>query len=176
MNSNIDKYQESGNRRAHTDNIYSKRQSSRIILDRKTDLPSLAGVSKISAKSFGSGPDNPDGLQLKLLFDEDTKTVYGEYRCDPKFQGEKDSVHPGVLAVILDETMTRINEAMNFDTTTGELTIRYLQPASVGENLHLRGWFVKKNRRVVENRAEIENEIGKIVARGKGKYIEREES
>lgn len=124
--------------------------------------------------SFGSGQDNPDGLQLKLTFDEDTKTVYGEYRCLPRFQGTKDIVHPGVLSVILDEIMSRINEAMNFDTTTGELTIRYLQPAMIGENLYLRGWFVKKNRRIVENRAEIENEIGKIVARGKGKYIEKE--
>lgn len=125
--------------------------------------------------SFGSGQDNPDGLQLKLTFDEDTKTAYGEYRCPVKYQGDEDTVHPGVLAVILDEIMSRINEAMNFDTVTGELTIRYLQPAAIGENLYLRGWFVKKNRRIVENRAEIENEIGKIVARGKGKYIEQEE-
>jgi acyl-coenzyme A thioesterase PaaI-like protein len=126
--------------------------------------------------SFGSGADNPDGLQLKLTFDEDTHTVYGEYRCPPKFQSEANVVHPGVLSVILDEIMGHINSAMNFDTTTGELTIRYLQPAAIGENLYLRGWFVKKNRRIVENRAEIENEIGKIVARGKGKYIEREET
>jgi len=127
--------------------------------------------------SFGSGQDNTDGLQLKLEFDEDTKTVYGEYRCPEKFQGhEENTVHPGILSVILDEIMSRINEAMNFETVTGELTIRYLQSAEISENLHLRGWFVKKNRRIVENRAEIENEIGKIVARGKGKYIEKEES
>ena len=125
--------------------------------------------------NFGSGADNSDGLQLKLTFDEDTRTVYGEYRCPPKFQGDEGNVHPGVLAVILDENMAHINGAMNFDTVTGELTIRYLQPAMLTENLYLRGWFVKKNRRIVENRAEIENEIGKIVARGKGKYIEQEE-
>ena len=77
---------------------------------------------------------------------------------------------------MLDEIMAHINMAMNFDTHTGELTVRYLQQANLGENLYLRGWFVKKNRRVVENRAEIENEIGKIVARGKGKYIEKEEA
>ena len=125
--------------------------------------------------SFGSGQENENGLQLKLTFDEDTKTVYGEYRCPPKFQGAPGTVHPGILAVMLDEIMSHINEAMNFDTTTGELTIRYLQPANLEENLYLRGWFVKKNRRIVENRAEIENEIGKIVARGKGKYIEKED-
>ena len=125
--------------------------------------------------SFGSGQENDDGLRLKLTFDEDTKTVYGEYSCPDKFQGSPENVHPGILSVMLDEIMSRINEAMNFDTTTGELTIRYLQPARIGETLYLRGWFVKKNRRIVENRAEIENEIGKIVARSKGKYIEKEE-
>jgi len=34
---------------------------------------------------------------------------------------------------------------------------------------------VKKSKRVIENRAEIENEMGKIVARAKGKYIEVDE-
>ena len=139
-----------------------------------TALPKPSSMSK-SELGFGSGQDNPDGLQLKLTFDEDTKTVYGEFRCPPKFQGNPENVHPGILSVMLDEIMSHINGAMNFDTVTGELTVRYLQPAMIGENLYLRGWFVKKNRRVVENRAEIENEIGKIVARGKGKYIEKEE-
>jgi acyl-coenzyme A thioesterase PaaI-like protein len=125
--------------------------------------------------SFGSSPDNMDGLQLKITFDEDTKTAYGDFTCPDKFQGLPDTIHPGVLTTILDEIMMNINEAMNFETQTGELTIRFLQPAFVNEPLHLRGWFVKKNKKVIENRAEIENEIGKSVARGKGKYIEAEE-
>lgn len=135
--------------------------------------------ARVSARSetlsFGSGTENANGLQLKLSFDEDTKTVYGEFKADDRFVGEPGEIHPGILATLLDETMIKINQAMNFDTLTGELTIRYLMPARAGESLYLRGWFVKKNRRVVENRAEIENEIGKIVARGKGKYMEREE-
>ncbi len=128
-----------------------------------------------SRLSFGCGTDNPDGLQLKLGFNEDTQSVFGEYRCPPKFQGDDQEVHPGILSVIFDEIMEHINQAMNFDTTTGELSVRYLQPALINETLYLRGWFVKKSRRIIEHRAEIENEIGKIVARGKGKYIEKEE-
>jgi hypothetical protein len=46
-----------------------------------------------------------------------------------------------------------------------------LQPSFIKKPL-LRGGFVKKSKRVIENRAEIENEMGKIVARAKGKYIE----
>lgn len=123
-------------------------------------------------KSFGSSLDNPDGLKLELVFDADTKSVYGEYACSETFQGINGNLHPGILATMLDEMMTKINQALNFNTFTGELSVRYLQPALPGENLYLRGWFVKKNRKTVENRAEIENEIGRILARGKGKYIE----
>ncbi|MFN3604878.1 MAG: PaaI family thioesterase [Leptonema sp. (in: bacteria)] len=126
-------------------------------------------------KSYGIGTDNSFGLRLKLNFDEDSKTAYGEFVADERMQGEPGEVHPGILATLLDEAMIKINESMNFDTTTGEINIRYLTSAKIGESLYIRGWFIKKNRRVVENRAEVENEIGKIVARAKGKYIEKEE-
>jgi len=125
--------------------------------------------------SFASSPDNADGLQLKITYDEDTRTAFGDYTCPAKFQGQPEQIHPGIISTILDEIMMKINQSMNFETTTGELTIRFLQPAKIGEPLHLRGWHVKKVRKTIENRAEIENEIGKIVARGKGKYIEAEE-
>ena len=138
-------------------------------------LSLLIMLSLDTSHSFGSGINNSDGLQLKLTFDEDTRTVYGEYNCESKFQGnEPNKVHPGILSLILDEVMKHINIAMNFNAQTNEITIRYLQSANVKEKLYLRGWFVKKNSQTVENRAEIENEIGKIVARGKGKYIEKE--
>lgn len=94
--------------------------------------------------SFGSSPDNPDGLQLKITFDEDTQSAYGDFTCPEKFQGQPDIIHPGIISTILDEIMVKINEAMNFKTTTGELTIRFLQPAFVNQPLHLRGWFVEK--------------------------------
>ena len=109
--------------------------------------------------SFASSQDNPDGLQLKITFDEDTKTAFGDFTCPDKFQGQPDQIHPGILSTILDEIMVKINESMNFNASTGELTIRFLQPAKTNEPLHLRGWFVKKNRKIIENRAEIENEI-----------------
>lgn len=123
--------------------------------------------------SFGTSPDNEQGLQLSLEYDEDTKTAYGHIVIPPHFQGHRSgNVHPGVISIMLDEVMMRINQAMNLDVNTGELTIRYLQQAKTDEPLHLRGYFVKKNRRIIENRAELEDDIGKIIARAKGKYIE----
>jgi acyl-coenzyme A thioesterase PaaI-like protein len=124
---------------------------------------------------FGCGEENSRGLQLKLKFDPDTKVVYGEYTASQDLEGPPNIIHAGVVAAILDESMIMVNKFMDTVALTGELTIRYLQPAYINENLYIRGWYVKKNKRVIENRAEIENEMGKIVARAKGKYMEVDE-
>lgn len=124
---------------------------------------------------FGCGEENSRGLQLKLKFDPDTKVVYGEYTASQDLEGPPNIIHAGVVAAILDESMIMVNKFMDTVALTGELTIRYLQPAFINENLYIRGWYVKKNKRVIENRAEIENEMGKIVARAKGKYMEVDE-
>lgn len=121
---------------------------------------------------FGCGEDNDCGLKLKLRFDDDTKTAYGEYTAQQNLEGPPNIIHAGIIAALLDETMITVNKYLEIVALTGEMTIRYLQPAFINENLYIRGWYVKKNKRVIENRAEIENEMGKIVARAKGKYIE----
>jgi len=124
---------------------------------------------------FGCGKENEIGLKLDLKFDDDTKTAYGEYTAHELLEGAPNIIHGGIVAAILDETMITVNKYLETIALTSEITIRYLQPAFIGENLHIRGWFVKRNKKIIENRAEIENEMGKIVARAKGKYLEVEE-
>ena len=121
---------------------------------------------------FGCGKQNEFGLKLELEFDDDTKTAYGEYVAHEKLEGPPNIIHAGIIAAILDETMITVNKYIERVALTSELTIRYLQPAFVNENLYIRGWYVKKSKTTIENRAEIENEMGKVVARAKGKYIE----
>ncbi len=124
---------------------------------------------------FGCGLENERGLKLKLEFDDDTKTAFGQYSAHELFEGPPNIIHAGIIAAILDETMITVNKYLETVALTSELTIRYLQPAFVKDNLYIRGWYVKKSKRVIENRAEIENEMGQSVARAKGKYIEIED-
>ena len=129
---------------------------------------------KIENYSFGIGLENDFGLKLILEFDEDTKTAYSKEVIIPThFQGNTpNKVHPGILASILDEVMMYINNSLNLDVSSNELIVRYLQEAHTESSLHVRGYFVKKNKSIIENRAEIEDHLGKIVARAKGKYNE----
>jgi len=123
--------------------------------------------------NFGTSLDNKVGLKLNLQYHEDTKIAYGETIIPAHFQGHQNGhVHPGIINVLLDEVMMHINKAMNLEVNTAEMTVRYLQLAKVDEPLHFRGYFVKKTNKIVEHRSELEDDIGKIVARAKGKYIE----
>lgn len=124
---------------------------------------------------FGCCQENEIGLKLELKFDDDTKTAYGEFTAHELLEGIPNIIHSGIISTLLDETMITVNKYLEIMAVTSEITIRYLQPAFIGEHLYIRGWFVKKSKRVIENRAEIENEMGKIVARAKGKYIEVDE-
>lgn len=121
---------------------------------------------------FGCGQENQHGLKLELHYDSDTKTAYGEYTATQEYEGLPNIIHGGIVTAMLDETMMTINKYLEITALTGELSVRYLQPAFINERLYIRGWHVKKNKRVIENRAEIENEMGKVVARAKGKYLE----
>ena len=134
----------------------------------------MKGLKTHKNLSFGTSLDNELGLKLSINFDEDTRTAYSnEIVIPPVFQGHQaNCVHPGIISLMLDEVMMYIGQAMNMEIETGELTVRYLHPAKIGSSLHLRGYFVKKTKRIIESRAEIEDYIGKIVARAKGKYLE----
>ena len=123
--------------------------------------------------SFGSSKHNPQGLKFSCEYDEDSKTSYGHIVIPSHFQSHHtDVVHPGILAVLLDEVMIKICHFMNLEVITHELNIRFLQPAFVEEPLHVRGYFLRRTKRLIETQGEIENDLGKIIARAKAKYVE----
>lgn len=124
---------------------------------------------------FGCGQENERGLRLDLKYDPDTRTAFGEFEANEELEGIPNIIHSGIVASILDETMVTVNKYLDIIAMTSEITVRYLQPAFINENLYIRGWHVKRNKQIIENRAEIENEMGKIVARAKGKYTEVED-
>ena len=122
-------------------------------------------------KYFESNKFNVNCLKLNLKFNHDTKLVYGEYVAHEYLEGPPNVIHAGIIASILDESMMSVNKFMDLVSIVVEMKVRYLNTAFINENLYIRGWYITKNKNVIENRAEIENEIGKIVARATGKYM-----
>lgn len=118
---------------------------------------------------FACGMDNPDGLRLDWKIDGHAMTT--EFIPPQKYQGWKGIVHGGILATLLDESMTRLAWIVCGAALTAEMSVRYRAPARIGEKLYVRGEIVKENRRLIETKATIHGEGGVLLAEAHGKAI-----
>ena len=120
---------------------------------------------------FACGSDNKDGLDLHWTVEG--KTTRALFLPKRKFQGWKGIVHGGILATLLDEAMTRLAGMVSGGAMTAEMTVRYLRPAKIDENIFVFGEIVGENRKLVEMRAALyrDHPGGPLIARAAGKAV-----
>lgn len=120
---------------------------------------------------FGCGSRNPIGLKLKFSWDGD---VYGTlWTPEREHQGWAGRVHGGLLALLLDETLSRAAlERHGPRWVTAELTTRLLLPASVGEPLRVDARIVTIKSRLIICEGEIRTRNDNaVVAVGQAKLM-----
>ena len=120
---------------------------------------------------FGCGPRNPIGLHLTFEWNGD---VY-RTRWTPaqEHQGWTDRVHGGLLALVLDEALSRAAlEKHGLHWVTAELTTRLKAPAQIGEALWVTAQISAVRPRLIcctgEVRAEVNN---RLIATGTAKMM-----
>ncbi|MDH7498803.1 MAG: PaaI family thioesterase [candidate division NC10 bacterium] len=119
---------------------------------------------------FACGKENKDGLQLEftLLKDGRLRTEY----CPPrKFQGYKDILHGGIMAVLLDETMIHLAFRKGGRVVTAQLEVRLRNPAKIGEKIIVTAELVSDSGRRMELSAEAKSEGGALLAQGKSTMV-----
>jgi uncharacterized protein (TIGR00369 family) len=137
------------------------------------DVPSPAWQRDIC---FGCGPANPNGLQLKFALSQDGKSYICAFSLDGRFVGPPGHAHGGIIATILDEAMSKANklkakELNSRVALTRSLQIEYLRPVPLGQPLVAQGQVSRMNGRILYSRAELRNAAGKVLARGRGKFL-----
>jgi len=120
---------------------------------------------------FACGPHNPHGLHLS-----DFRFEADQYIChftpQRHHQGWVGLVHGGIVATLLDEIMSRMLWEQGINAMTGELTIRYRQPAATGQSLTVSGWVKRKHGKLIATEARVELADGSVVAEAQGKLVE----
>ncbi len=120
---------------------------------------------------FACGPHNPIGLHLAFAWDGD---VYGSrWTPLPEHQGWAGRVHGGLLAVVLDEVLSRAAlERHGLHWVTAELTTRLRRPAPIGVPLVIEAEIKTARRSLIVSRGEIREETtGTVVATGEAKLM-----
>jgi uncharacterized protein (TIGR00369 family) len=127
---------------------------------------------KATNSCFGCGAANPRGMMLTFEQDDTARCIRGEFSLSADYQGGGGFIHGGIIALVLDEAMGKVNRFRELRAVTAELTIEYLKPVPVGEDLVIEAREVEKNGRNLHHVGEIRNRAGVVLARGRGRFVD----
>jgi uncharacterized protein (TIGR00369 family) len=112
------------------------------------------------------------GLHLRFEVAGDA-SVRSRVTVGAAFQGWRDVVHGGVVAMLLDEAMAYAAGARGLLGVTADLKMRFRQPVPVGAELLLRGNVLWQRRNVLGIAANITDAAGTLLASGQGSFVSR---
>ena len=120
---------------------------------------------------FACGKDNPDSMRLRFTYDEDRDCFVCRFRLNKRYTGPPGHCHGGIIATILDEAMGKVNKLRHVIAVTSEMTVNFLKPVPLNKPLCVESREEKVKGRRHINVAEILNQKGEVLARGRGLFI-----
>jgi acyl-coenzyme A thioesterase PaaI-like protein len=117
---------------------------------------------KAQNRCFGCGPANDTGLKLDFLLAEDG-TVVCPVAVPDCFEGPPGYVHGGIIATLLDETMSK---------SVRQMEINYLRPVHSAAPIRLEGRLLRSEGRKHWTEAKALCARGHVLAEAKGLFIE----
>jgi uncharacterized protein (TIGR00369 family) len=118
---------------------------------------------------FACGKDNPIGLKMEFLFENDEVTV--KFTPKEEHQGWKNVIHGGILATLMDEAMARVIINSGYNVVTSSMDMRFLRPAKSGEEITITGKINRIDGKNIYAVSKILNGNNKTVASSRGTYV-----
>jgi len=123
---------------------------------------------------IGCGPYS--GVGLKMRFEvEDDKSVRSSVTIPQLYQGWRDVVHGGIVALVLDEAMAYAAGAHGYLGVTAELKMRFRKAVPIGEPLVVRGNVLWRRRNVFGIEGSVSDASGTVLASAEARFISRGE-
>lgn len=122
-------------------------------------------------RCFGCGPANGGGLRLDFFLREDGWVVALPV-VPAVFEGHVGYLHGGIIATLLDETMSKAVRAGGFTAMTRRMEVNYLKPVPSGEALRVEGRLARSEGRKHWSEARILNGAGAVLAESQGLFVE----
>jgi len=125
-----------------------------------------------SRHCFVCGVENKFGLNVDF-YSLDENSIFAEIVIADHFQGYPNTVHGGILATLLDETLGRsfLSKDPNRMMYTAKLNIKYRHPVPTGTKLRVEGTIIKDRGRVGEAKAKVMDTDGKVLAEATGVVV-----
>jgi acyl-coenzyme A thioesterase PaaI-like protein len=118
---------------------------------------------------FACSASNPMGLALRYTATADG-SVSARFLGNCALEGYPGVLHGGLVATLLDGTMTNCLFAKSIRAMTADLRVRFGSPVLAAEELTVRAWLESSHHALFEMRAEI-TQGGNLKARAHGRFI-----
>ena len=126
---------------------------------------------KPTNRCFGCGAANPAGMKLAFELDLDARRSRGSFVLGPNYAGGAGFAHGGIIAVVLDEAMGKLSRLAEESAVTAEMNIEYKKPVPIDQPIVVQGWQEDAKGRNRFRVAEIHDQHGNLLARGKGRFV-----
>lgn len=103
------------------------------------------GALDLLPESIVSGRLNPLGVGLRIA--REGEEVVGRVQLGPAHEGPPGRAHGGIVSAMVDEAMTYVLGVVGAFGYTGRLSITFLAPTPVGEELELRARLRERDGR-----------------------------
>jgi acyl-coenzyme A thioesterase PaaI-like protein len=120
-------------------------------------------------RCFACGHRNESGL--KLIFRREGERIIADYMPSERYQGFPGVLHGGILATMLDETMSRTGALRREWLMTGKLDIRYRRPAPIDQPLRVWGEIARERAGAVDAIGAVELTDGTVLAEARGMFM-----
>jgi uncharacterized protein (TIGR00369 family) len=110
---------------------------------------------------------------MKLTFEQDNakRKIVGRCILGEAYQGGGGMAHGGIIATLLDEAMGKVCRFREVRAVTAELTVQYLKPVKVDQEIIVEGFETDQKGRNLFLAGEIRNNAGEVLARGSGRFV-----
>jgi uncharacterized protein (TIGR00369 family) len=123
-------------------------------------------------RCFGCGGANDQGMKLAFVQDNERRRIVGRFVLGERYQGGGGMAHGGIIATLLDEAMGKVCRFREVRAVTAELSVQYLKPVSVREEIIVEGWEEAEQKgRNLFHVGEIRNVGGDVLALGKARFV-----
>jgi len=120
---------------------------------------------------FGCGGANARGMHLVFEQDDERRRIVGRFCLGEEYQGGTGFLHGGIIALLLDEVMSKASRFTAEHAVTADLCIEYKRPIRVNTEIIVEGFVTRREGRQLYHEGEIRNAAGELLARGEGRFV-----
>ncbi|HVA94095.1 MAG TPA: PaaI family thioesterase [Candidatus Dormibacteraeota bacterium] len=120
---------------------------------------------------FGCGGANQRGMQLSFEQDDQRQRIVGRFCLGEEYQGGSGFLHGGIIALLLDEVMSKASRFTGEHAVTADLRVQYKRPIRVNTEIIVEGFVARRDGRQLYHEGEIRNAAGDLLARGEGRFV-----